>query len=134
MSYWLIALILTTFGFLAGFSIGAPFFVVGVAMLVLGPVRTRPRAFWPALIGVITFVIGAVLVVPLYCVATSEVGGGSTTVCSSIIGPTWSGSGIYNPPPEAFNLALRDGLAAGAVAAAATWAWLSLRRRPAPRS
>jgi hypothetical protein len=134
MPYWLLALVLTGFGFIAGFSIGAPFFVVGVAMLILGPVRSKPRAFWPALIGVIAFVIGAVLVVPLYCVATSDVAGVSTTVCSSILGPTWSGSGLYNPPPEAFDLALRDGLAAGAVAAVATWAWLSLRHRSTART
>jgi hypothetical protein len=134
MGYWLIALVLTAFGFVAGFSIGPPFFVVGVAMLVLGPMRARPRVFWPALVGVIAFVIGAVLVVPLYCVATSDVGGISTTVCSSIIGPTWSGSGLYNPPPEAFDLALRDAVTAGAIAAVATWVWLGLRRRSAPRS
>jgi hypothetical protein len=134
MSYWLIALVLTTFGFITGFSIGPPFFVVGVAMLILGPVRSRPRMFWPTLVGVIAFVIGAVLVVPLYCVATSDVDGVSTTVCSSVIGPTWSGSGLYNPGPEAFDLALRDGLAAGVAALVATRTWLSIRRRAAAGS
>jgi hypothetical protein len=134
MSYWLVALVLTAFGFIAGFSIGPPFFVVGVAMLILGPLRTRPRVFWPALVGVIAFVIGVVLVVPLYCVATSDAGGLTTTVCSSIIGPSWSGTGLYNPPPAAFDVALRDGLAAGVVGAVATWALLSVPRRTASRS
>jgi hypothetical protein len=134
MGYWLVALVLTAFGFIAGFSIGPPFFVVGVAMLILGPVCARPRAFWPALVAVLAFVIAAILVVPLYCVATSDAGGISTTVCSSIIGPSWSGTGLYNPPPAAFEVALRDGLTAGVVAAMATWAWISLRRRAAARS
>src|SRR6478672_7956041 len=98
MSYWLTALVLTGFGFLAGFSIGPPFFVVGVAMLVLGPFRRWPRFFAPALVGVVAFVVAAVLMVPLSCTATSENGGISTTVCSSILGATWSGTGLYNPP------------------------------------
>lgn len=41
MSYWLVALLLTAFGFVTGFSIGAPFLLVGLAMLI----------FWPPLVG-----------------------------------------------------------------------------------
>ncbi len=129
MSYWLTALILTGFGFLAGFSIGPPFFLVGVAMLVLGPFRRWPRIVWPALVGLIAFVLAAVLIIPLSCTATEAVGGISTTMCSSILGPTWSGTGIYNPPPEAFTLAFRIGLGVGVVAAIATCTWLTRRRR-----
>lgn len=129
MSYWLAAVLLTAFGFVTGFSIGAPFLLVGLAMLILGPIRRRPRLFWPPLVGVVAFVIGTALMIPLSCSATSEVGGISSTVCTSIFGPTWSGTGLYNPPPEAFALAFRVGTAAAVGAAAATLAWLTFRER-----
>ena len=132
MGYWISALLLVAFGFVTGFSIGPPFLLVGLAMLVLGPLRRWPRLFWPSLVGVVAFTLGVILVVPLYCTATAGVGGVSHTVCSSILGPTWSGSGVYNPPPEAFALALRAGLAAGVVAAIVTLTWLTLRRRERP--
>jgi hypothetical protein len=129
MSYWLASLVLMVFGFVTGFSIGAPFLLVGLAMLVLGPFRGRPRLFWPALLGVIAFVVGVVLVIPLSCEATSALGDDSYTVCRSIAGPTWAGPGLYNPRPEAFSLAVLAGLAAGGVAAIVTFTWLALRRR-----
>lgn len=127
--YWLAALLLTAFGFITGFSIGPPFLLVGLAMLVLGPFRGRPRLFWPPLVGVVAFVVGVALVIPLSCVATSESGGVSSTVCTSILGPTWSGTGLYNPPPEAFALAFRVGIAAAVGAACGTLAWLTFRER-----
>ena len=128
MGYWTAALLLVVFGFLTGFSIGPPFLLVGLAMLVLGPLRRWPRLFWPSLVGVLAFNLGVILVVPIYCTATAEVGGVAQTVCSSILGPTWSGSGLYNPPPEAFTLGLGVGPAAAAAAAIATFTWLTLRR------
>ena len=106
MSYWIAALLLVAFGFVTGFSIGPPFLVVGLALLVLGPVRRWPRLFWPPLVGVVAFILGVVLFVPLSCTATADVGQISRTVCTGILGPTWSGSGLYNPPPEAFAIAV----------------------------
>jgi hypothetical protein len=131
MAYWIAALLLVAFGFLTGFSIGPPFLVVGLTMLVLGPLRRWPRVFWPSLVGVLAFNLGVILVIPMYCTATSEAGGVSHTVCSSLLGLTWSGSGLYNPPPEAFAVAIRTGLAVAAVAALATFASLTLGRRRA---
>jgi hypothetical protein len=76
-----------------------------------------------------------VVVIPLTCEATSALGDDSYTVCRSIAGPTWAGPGLYNPPAEAFSLAVLAGLAAGGVAAIVTFAWLAVRRRkPRPPS
>jgi hypothetical protein len=124
LSYWIAALLLVAFGFVTGFSIGPPFLVVGLALLVLGPVRRWPRLFWPPLVGVLAFSLGVVLFLPLTCTATADVGQMSKTVCTGILGPAWSGSGLYNPPPEAFALAFRAG--AGVVAAIVTFVWLTL--------
>jgi hypothetical protein len=129
MSYWLAALVLIGFGFVAGFSIGAPFLLVGLALLVLGPFRGRPRLFWPGLLAVIGFVLGVAFVIPLSCEATSALGQDSYTVCRSIGGQTWAGFGLYNAPPEAFSLAVLAGLAAASVAAVVTLGWVVLKQR-----
>ena len=60
MGYWIAALLLVAFGFITGFSIGPPFLLVGLAMLVLGPLRRRPRLYWPPLVGVLAFILGVV--------------------------------------------------------------------------
>lgn len=100
MGYWMTSLGLIAFGVVGMFSIGRPFFLVGLAMLVLGPLRSRPTLYWPPLVAVIAYNAGYWAVVPLSCTATQAVGGASTTVCSSLLGFTWSGSGIYNPSLE----------------------------------
>ena len=82
MGYWIAALLLVAFGFVTGFSIGPPFLLAGLAMLVLGL--------------------------------------------------SWSGTGLYNPPPEAFDLGLRVGIAGGIGAAIVTFVSLTLRRHPGP--
>jgi hypothetical protein len=129
VTYWVLALVITVFGFLTGFSIGAPFLLLGLALLVLGPFRRRPRVFWPSLVAVTAFVLTVALLIPLSCEATSEAGGGSSTVCRSIAGPTWSGTGLYNPPREAYQMPVRAGAAVAIGAALATLAWLTIRRR-----
>lgn len=125
--YWIAALVLVVFGFVTGFSIGAPFLLIGLAMLILGPLRRWPRLFWPPLVGLVVFLAGVVLFIPLTCTASTGVGEASVTVCTSILGPRWTGSGVYNPPPEAFALAARIGGAAGVAAAILTLAWLTVR-------
>ena len=68
-------------------------------------------------------------VVPFRCTAVAQIGGPSETVCTSLIGLTWSGPSIYNPPPEARVLALATGLVVGIVASVGTLAWLAYRGR-----
>ena len=61
MGYWITTFGLLLFGVVAMLSIGRPFFLVGLALLLLSSLRTRP-AFWPAnqaalLLAVVTIVM-----------------------------------------------------------------------------
>ena len=126
MGYWITSLGLIAFGFLGMFSIGRPFFLVGLAMLVLGPVRRRPALFWPPLLAVVAYNAAYWAVAPLYCTATEAVGGLSTTVCSSVLGINYSGTGSYNPSLDPANMA---GLLLAALAFVAVLAAMILKRR-----
>lgn len=131
MGYWITSLSLIAFGVIAMFSIGRPFFLVGLAMLILGPLRHRPTWFWPPLVAVITYNVGWWAVAPFSCTATEIVGGTSTTTCSSLIGIAYSGSGIYNP---SFGPANQAGLvlaAIGFIVVLATMLWRGRRARAA---
>jgi hypothetical protein len=130
-AYWAGAILLVGFGFLALFSIGAPFLLTGLAMMVVSPWRTRGEVLWPTLVGVWAFVLGFVLVAPLGCTSTAmAVTAGSPaaeshTTCTNILGIDYSGTGIYNPSlaPAVF-----AGMAAGAGGALATRFLLRHRR------
>jgi hypothetical protein len=50
--YWLLTGALIGFGFIGIFSIGLPFLVVGLGLLVFGLIRFKGRGFWAALLGV----------------------------------------------------------------------------------
>jgi lysylphosphatidylglycerol synthetase-like protein (DUF2156 family) len=132
-AYWGVAVLLVGFGFLGLFSIGAPFLLTGVAMIVVSPWRTRREVLWPALVGVWAFVLGYVLVAPLVCTSTvMAVTAGSPvavshTTCTNILGIDYSGTGIYNPSLVPAALA---GVAAGAAGALATRFLLRRRRGP----
>ncbi|MEO7666717.1 MAG: hypothetical protein ABIU97_06750 [Dehalococcoidia bacterium] len=86
LTYWITSLVLVVFGFLGSFSIGQPFLLIGLAMLVLGPIRKRPLVYWPPMLAVVAYNIVYWAVAPLSCTATAAVGGTSHTVCSSLIG------------------------------------------------
>ncbi len=131
MGYWVGSLGLIAFGVIAMFSIGRPFLLVGLAMLILGPLRSRPVLFWPPLAAVIAYNVAYWAVAPLYCTATEAVGGTSTTTCSSLIGIGSSGSGIYNPSLDPANQA---GLLVAAIAFVVVFAgmlWQGRRIRTA---
>jgi hypothetical protein len=135
-AYWAIAVILVGFGYLALFSIGAPFLLTGIALMVVSPWRSRREVLWPALIGVWAFVLGYLLVAPLGCTSrTMAVTAGSPaaashTTCTNILGIDYSGTGIYNP---SLVPALVAAAAAGAAGALAT-RFLLRRRRGATTS
>ncbi len=97
MSYWRSTLALIVVGFLTGFSIGPFLLLIGFAMLVLGPFRSRPLIYWPPMAAAIGFIVGYLTVAPFYCAAHADAGGTSTTTCSSLAGIQYTGVGIYNP-------------------------------------
>jgi len=136
-AYWGVAVILVGFGSLALFSIGAPFLLTGIAMMVVSPWRSRPQVLWPALVGVWAFVLGYLLVAPLACTSkTMAVAAGSPaaafhTTCTNILGIDYSGTGIYNPSLVPAVLA---GVTAGTAGAAATRILLRRRRAAATSS
>jgi hypothetical protein len=127
MTYWILTLTVLIAGFLTGFSIGIFIFPIGVALLLLGPVRHRPRVFWPILMGVVGCDIGYLLFVPLTCTATATIPGGVTeTTCTSILGPDYRAQGTASPPTD---VALVVGGLVGAGAAVATLVVLTVSGR-----
>lgn len=136
VAYWTLAVLLVGFGYLALFSIGAPFLLTGTALMVVSPWRSRPEVVWPALVGVWALVLGYLLVAPLACTSTGlAVTAGSPvsvshTTCTNILGIDYSGTGTYNP---SLMPALLAAAAAGAAGALAT-RFLLVRRRAATTS
>ncbi|MDP8959615.1 MAG: hypothetical protein M3N51_10585 [Actinomycetota bacterium] len=108
LRYWLLVAFLLGFGVLTGFSVGPPFLLFGLALVLLAPFRSRPGIFWPAVAAVASFIVGFMLVAPLVCTSTAteavvtESEGQSssqpaTTTCNSLIGITYRGPGTYHP-------------------------------------
>ena len=128
MAYWILTLCLVTFGFLGALSIGRPFLVVGIALLILAPFRKRPRLFWPPLAAVVAYNAAWWTVVPMQCTTTQAIGEVGRTVCTSILGSTQEGPGVFNPSFEPANqAAFVAACIAGLAALAATW-WRRTRR------
>jgi hypothetical protein len=134
MGYWVASVALIASGLAGSMTIGRSFFIVGLAMLVLGPLRRRPLLFWPPMAAVLSYDVIFWAISPLYCSATSLPGAspGSAT-CSSLLGIGW--------PATAGGLADAASVfgetdAVALLAAAATFAFvlavLLWRRRTAP--
>jgi len=105
--YVAVALGLIAFGILGMLSIGAPFFLTGVAMLAMLPWRHRRGVLLAATITPWAFVMGYVLVAPLGCTGTALPGlGETTTTCTNVLGIDYSGGPGYRAP-------LMPGVAAG---------------------
>jgi hypothetical protein len=103
VSYWSLVVCLLGFGFLAQFSIGVPFFLLGLVLAVLFPFRHRVGVVAAGVASVIGFTAGYLLVAPLGCTSTdiarlngvhSVIG---RTTCNSLLGWNYSGRGVYNP-------------------------------------
>lgn len=132
-AYWAIVVALILFGWLAIFSIGAPFFLFGITLAVLFPWRTRRGVLATGIAVVIGLVVGYVLVAPLSCTGTSvfvpgEALSEGTTTCSNLLGITYAGGENYNP---SLLPALLAGIALAAIAGVTT-ARLSRRHRANP--
>ncbi|HEV8622052.1 MAG TPA: hypothetical protein VGR33_04075 [Actinomycetota bacterium] len=120
-AYWAVALLLVGFGFLGLFSIGAPFLLMGAAMIVVSPWRNRREVLWPTLVGVWGFVLGYVLVAPLSCETSSSMD--PITVCTHVFGIRW-----YGGNPSLFP-AFVIGVISAAIGVAVA-RYLLMRRRP----
>ncbi len=127
MAYWIITVALIAFGFIAALSIGQPFLMLGLAMLVLSPFRRRPLIFWPPVLAVVAYNLAYFAVAPFNCMASSFNGAPSRTVCSSVIGIQYTGGANYNP---SLLPAIVVGLAVAAMTALVSF--IILRRRPQP--
>jgi hypothetical protein len=130
-AYWVGAIALILFGWIAIFSVGAPFLLLGLMLAVLFPWRGRRGVVATGAAVVLGFVVGYVLVAPLSCSGTSiaTVGGSlsrGTVSCSNVLGIDYEGTGNYHP---SLLPALLAGIALASVAGATT-AWLSRRHRP----
>src|SRR5215211_7981622 len=136
-AYATLVLVLVLFGYLALFSIGAPFLLSGLMLAGVFPWRTRRGVLATGTAVVLGLVVGYVLVAPLGCtgsVSIPSVGLGQsegTTVCSSLLDIVrYEGSGMYNP-------SLLPGLLAGlglATIAGVSTAWYYARRTTRPRA
>jgi hypothetical protein len=136
VGYWITTIGLIAFGFVGMLSIGRPFLLAGLTLLLLSPLRNRPAAFWPPLGAVIAWNVGYLAIVPMSCTATQTVGvgtsgaGESSTVCSSLTGIAYSGRGVYNPPLEPANQAALLLAVVTFVLVLAAVTWLRRSHRP----
>lgn len=104
VAYAGLAVAFVLFGFAGLFSVGAPFLLMGLVMLLCFPWRHRRRILWPAIAGVWGFTVGYILVAPLGCTQTSyplltdAIGTSpSTTICNGVLFD-YSGGASYNAP------------------------------------
>jgi hypothetical protein len=128
-AYAALAVGLVLFGTVGLFSIGAPFLLTGLALLVCFPWRRRPDILWPALAGVWGLTLGYILVAPLTCTSTDVPTGGVPfrieTTCNGLL-LDYSGGPSYNAP---LLPALLFGLAMAAASAVLVRMAFARRRR-----
>ncbi len=96
--YVAIAIGSIVFGVLGAFTIGVPFLLTGVAMLVVFPWRTRRDVVWPAVAAPWAFTVTYVLLAPLSCTTSASNGSLSHTECTNVLGIGYGGGGAYDPP------------------------------------
>lgn len=130
LRYWLTVLVLVALGFLTIFSVGLYFWFIAVALILLGPFRSRPRIFLPGIALFLGFLMGYVSIAPWGCGQsfTSDPTTGEETlspvVCTSPIGIEYTGPEPFEPTRIP---ALVGGGTSAVVAATLTWV-ISARR------
>lgn len=101
--YTMLAVGLVLFGIAGLFSVGMPFLLTGLVMLLLLPWRRRRDILWPSLGSVWGLTLGYILVAPLGCTTGTVPNGailrssGVATTCNGLLFD-YSGSGSYNAP------------------------------------
>jgi hypothetical protein len=110
--YWVLAYTLIPFGVVTGFSIGVPFLLLGLLLLVLSPVQHRAAIFWPMVIAYLVSVASYILTAPS-CSSFSHNGSPRVTTCSSLLGIDQTGGDCVSP---SLGSALLFGLTAGLLA------------------
>ncbi len=128
--YATVAVGLVLFGIVGLFSIGAPFLLTGLAMLLCFPWRRRREVLWSALAGVWGLTIGYILVAPLGCTSSASRAAGGVlseggTTCNGLL-LDYSGGPSYNAP---LLPALLVGLASAAASALLVRMFVTRRRR-----
>lgn len=120
---------LVAFGIAAMLSIGPPFLVLGLTLLVLGPFRRTRLVFWPALLAIVGGLVAYVALVPMVCTLTSQLGESGETVCRNLIGQRFVGGKGFVPSSD---FARNAALAVAAAAGVSTAVIVRARRSPPP--
>jgi hypothetical protein len=103
LAYAFLAVVLIIFGYAGLFSVGAPFLLTGLVMLICFPWRRRRGILWPAIAAVWGFTLGYVLIAPLGCSQTGGVpliqaaSAAARTTCNGAFFD-YSGGASFNPP------------------------------------
>ena len=118
LAYYALAVLLMGLGLLTMLSFGAPIFLIGLALVVLGPARVKPRIFWPMLAAVICFFVGFL---PIGAASCSMTAASAHTICTNLVGMRFAGS---NQP---LLLGVAAGLVAGVAGAVGTRARITAR-------
>ena len=133
MGYWSVSVALIAFGTLGLMTIGLPFLMIGLAMLLLGRIRHRALAYWPIMLGLIAYNIAFWLTIPFYCSASSTPDGlSSAATCSSLTGIPWPDDATgMNVTPAAFGISFGFAVVVGIVTAVLvlSWLWMDRERR-----
>ncbi len=131
MGYWVASLALIAFGIVGAMSIGRPFLMIGLAMLLLGRLRSRRLVYWPVMLGLVAYNVAYWAIAPAYCSASSTVGGpSSAATCTSLIGIPWPDDATgMNVDTAAFGIANGIAIAAGIATAVFVLYLLRLDRK-----
>lgn len=95
IAYWMVAVALVAFGFSGLLTIGAPFLLTGLALMLAAPWRRTPSVLWAVLVGVWSFVGGYLLATPVRCTTGGFMD--KVTVCTYVFGIRYTAFGAHNP-------------------------------------